>query len=387
MRAFVQALPKAELHSHLAGSIRDSTLRELIPADSPLHATLETTKNRSLSDSFQIFAVIHSTITTSALLSRIVGEMIEDNARDNVVYLEMRTTPRRLQDCPFAEGESSTRRLSPRPGLAIDIAEEEEAVDFALNHYLESVAHAVAAKVAVFPQIQVRLIVSVNRTSPLENIKRIISLALAYQKNDNSRLVVGLDISGDPTRGNLAPILELLAARVKGRMPVSIHAGECMNVSEMEAVLDYAPERLGHCCVLAEASRNRMVASRIPLELCPTSNMLTLHLPRFSYHPQAAFLFERDFPVAICTDDSGVFNVSLTDELVLVAETGGFSLEAASKLVTRAFDYLFCDDALRDQLKQHALQVAAQELLRHSAASSTTEGSSRPVLLMRQVSK
>jgi len=357
---FLKKAPKAELHSHLAGSIRDSTLRDLLPSDSPLHDVLDGAQKRSLLQTFEIFGVIHRTVTTSELLNRIVLEMIEDNADDNVIYLEMRTTPRRLQDYQFAEGEAFTRTICPSPGQVKDLDEDGDGLDCALNNYVETVAHAVQAAAAVIEKkIHVRLIISVNRTSPIESVERIIRLALAWRRA--SSLVVGLDVSGDPTKGDLFPILALLNKYIKGgfeqsaeMLKVCIHAGETMNVAETEAVLDYRPERLGHLCVISEATRQRMLALKIPLELCPTSNALTLHLPDLSYHPQIKFWLDNDYPLAISTDDSGVFGVTLSDEFLLVAQTGNLTLHQSGKLVLQTFEFLFCDDSLKNQLREFA---------------------------------
>ena len=355
LRSLVQSLPKAELHSHLAGSVRDSTLRDLMIAASGEESAaplldLESAQTRSLSDCFKIFDIVHRTVNTSANLERVVREMVEDNAADNVVYLEMRSTPRRLVDCEWGEGEVETRTLR---GVDID-----SPVDKALNFYVETVARAIEeAVVAMDEKITVRLILSVNRTSPLASIERVVALALAWRQA--STIVVGLDISGDPTRGNMQPILSILESRVRGKIPVCIHAGEVMNVAETEAILAYGPERLGHCCVLSESTRRRMLASKIPLELCPRSNLLTLHLPSFDYHPQADFWLANSYPLAICTDDSGVFRCTLSDEIILVQESLGLSAAQTVKLVLASFSFSFCDAAIREDLLRKAQNEAA----------------------------
>jgi len=372
LRQLVQRLPKAELHSHLAGSVRDSTLRDLMAASgeesaAPLYDLLETAQARSLSDCFKIFDIVHRTVNTSANLQRVVREMVEDNANDNVVYLEMRSTPRRLLDCEWCEGEAETRTLQTGPPGSSPSVEIDTPVDNALNFYVETVARAIEeAVVAADRRITVRLILSINRTSPLASIERIVALALAWKKA--STIVVGLDISGDPTRGNMHPILSLLESRVRGKIPVCIHAGEVMNVAETEAILAYGPERLGHCCVLSESTRRRMLATKIPLELCPRSNLLTLHLPSFDYHPQADFWVTNSYPLAICTDDSGVFRCTLTDEILLVQESLNLSAAQTVKLALAAFSFSFCDAAIRDELLSKAEKEAAALLEAHERA-------------------
>lgn len=370
---FIKQLPKAEIHSHLAGSIRDSTLIELMPLDQThLASVLENSKTRTLSECFQVFDVIHKTVNTSTTVTRLVREMVEDNVADNVVYLEMRSTPRALADFCHAEGAITTTV----PGddwnadlsclddpLEAHITGRPARVDAALSHYVETVVAAIEACPAVRSgAIHVRLILSVNRTSSLASMERIVRLASAWRRA--CPLIVGMDISGDPTRGQMAPILDLLQREARpSDMPISIHAGEVMNVAETEAILAFRPERLGHCCVLSEPHRVRMLSLKIPLELCPTSNCLTLHLPTFSFHPQADYWLDNAYPVAICTDDSGVFNVTLSQEIHLVAVTRSLSMSQVADLVVAAFDFLFCDVSLRKSLRARARAEADRLML------------------------
>ena len=144
---FCQALPKIELHAHLNGSIRESTIRYSSRpggASTPMtsatalitvvvclqrasrktrtecrdprvsfkdrHANFSSScvegggctadlsgwpaGTRSLPEGFKLFAVIHTITTTHAILTRIAREVVEDCAHDNIVHLELRTTPK-----------------------------------------------------------------------------------------------------------------------------------------------------------------------------------------------------------------------------------------------------------------------------------------------------
>ena len=350
---FIRSLHKAEIHSHLSGSVRDATLSEL-SASSPLQPF--DASARSLAECFQVFDMIHKTITTAAHLRRVVCEMVEDNANDGVVYLEIRTTPRALLDFEHAEGTATTCvKREESEGLVVDAA---------LNFYVQTVLGAIDSCPAVRSgAIHVRLILSLNRTSALASMERIVQVARAAWPT-----VVGLDVSGDPTRGDMIPILALLEEQARPfGLPVSVHTGEVMNVRETEAILTFRPDRLGHCCVLAEPTRTRMASlvPPIPLELCPTSNCLTLHLPTFGHHPQMDFWLDKKYPTSICTDDSGVFNVTLSSELHLVAVTKGLSRSQVADLALAAFDFLFCDATLRDSLKAAARAEADRLLAGH----------------------
>lgn len=70
-------------------------------------------------------------------------------------------------------------------------------------------------------------------------------------------------------------------------MKLSAHCGEVSNDDEFMTVLDFRPERLGHAVVLGEEVRDALLSltPRIPIEVCPTSNLLTLALSHHGEHP------------------------------------------------------------------------------------------------------
>ena len=98
-RAFVAALPKVELHAHLHGSARLSTIAELAPPGVD-RAVLTSDTERSLEGCFAIFGAIHRTVTSLSAVRRITAEVLEDLAAENVKYLDLRTTPRALAGAP-----------------------------------------------------------------------------------------------------------------------------------------------------------------------------------------------------------------------------------------------------------------------------------------------
>ena len=146
--AFIRRLPKVELHAHISGCIRESTLRELFYALGPNHGApshavkllqerwrerdaLAATNaaaaahdddaahlftRRSLAECFALFDLIHACVTDRDTVARVTREAIEDFAADNVAYLELRTTPRKLR---AAGGTDSDARLPLRAVLVL----------------------------------------------------------------------------------------------------------------------------------------------------------------------------------------------------------------------------------------------------------------------------
>ncbi len=337
-------------------------------------------------------------------------------------------------------GDEDVLTLPPGEGEAVDVD-----VDASLSHYVEAVVRGVQAETArlatksweeettstphtLTPRpLVVRLLLSVNRTESLEASEKIARLAVAWSRvripahrfrGDASsagcavdagppafhRVVVGLDVSGDPTRGSLPPLLALLdrvlapppadlvassssssssspsslspVPRRRRLLPVTVHAGEVMNVRETEAVLDWEPDRLGHMCVLSHSSVSRLLLllssssssssrgddqpSPIPIEVCPTSNALTLHLPSLYHHPTLSPWLHAGYPITICTDDSGVFDVTLSEEIAGVAHTHKLTPARTRELALAGFQHSFVEPEVKRWLMRRAKEVAEE---------------------------
>lgn len=372
-------LPKAELHAHLHGSIRPSTLIELVRESAHLSsnadaqdviATVLPSTIRSLRDCFRIFDLIHQVVRTEDVVRRVTSEVVADFAADGVDYLELRTTPRVLDGGPAGED-----------------------ADASLERYLFAVLETLALNESQ-GGITCRLLLSINRTATLDMADRTVRLACKFQNtlfavtsagvsactgatlpvgtSVFGPFVVGVDLSGDPTRGSAVAFFPALGVARAAGLRIAIHAGEVMNVSETEAILDWRPDRLGHMCVLAPSAAARLVGTggagsmpdhrAIPIETCPTSNALTLHLPSLGHHPMLSSWLAAGYPVAVCTDDSGVFDVTLSSELRLVAEACHLGPRAVADLALAAFRFAFLDPVTRDRLTA-AAESKARRLL------------------------
>ena len=285
IRLFCKLMPKVELHAHLSGCARLQTIAELAPSGIDT-SKLENARgsgagDRSLATCFAIFDVIHKTITTLSALRRITVEVLWDFAADNVKYLELRTTPRALADA-----------------------------------CIEDYIRTVLGEIARFDQHQkhtawpmtVRLLLSVDRRSTLDRAVELVELA-ARMKDEplGSRYIVGIDFSGNPTCGSFVDFAEAFTmARCLG-LKTAVHVAEIQNASDTAAVLDFRPERLGHAVVLTSANTEHLQRRPIPIELCPTSNMKTLHLDNITEHPTLQMWHSQRYPISINTDDSSVF--------------------------------------------------------------------------------
>lgn len=267
---FCQKMPKIDLHAHLSGCVRPSTLLELsknkgtelsIQAERLLSASSYIKReSRTLSECFEIFNLIHSIMNNKETLRRVVYEALYDFYHDNVVYLELRTTPRQLPD-----GTSK-------------------------REYIETVLEVIRSFTSDKKCFHVKLLLSIDRASrDFEDSKNTMNLCIEYYIKDN--LVVGVDVGGNPTKGSLEYLEPILLQAKEHNIPITLHCGEVCNDKEMEFVLNFNPNRLGHALFLNHSHVNELLsrpkALKIPIELCPTSNMKTLLLETLDHHPTA----------------------------------------------------------------------------------------------------
>ena len=310
-------LPKAELHAHLHGSIRDATLVELLTANgssaslAAMRILRETAHQRSLSDCFALFDSIHSVVTTREAVERIARETVSDFALDGVRYLELRTTPRR------------------------DVMSAREYVDAIERGVLRAT-----------PRCVVRLLLSINRAQSVADAEATVDLAIELHGAGTGR-VVGVDLSGNPTLGEFASFEPALRrARAHG-LNITVHCAEVVKPAEVRAIEAFAPDRLGHALHLPRDVLAKLLArdpgARIPIEICPTSNMHTLQLSSLDAHPTLATWLRESYPIAICTDDAGVFATSPSDELRRVADAFALSPHQLARLAAAPFAQVFAD--------------------------------------------
>ena len=143
IEAFCQALPKLELHAHLGGSLPDTLVAELMARKGlPQRQALMTELHigaggqRTMAECFKLFDIIHKVTDSLDVIRRATQSVVEAYARDNCVYLELRSTPRRL-DC------------------------------LGQTDYLEAMLDGIAAARHAGLAPETRILLSVNRTKPL----------------------------------------------------------------------------------------------------------------------------------------------------------------------------------------------------------------------------
>ena len=358
---FLSRLPKVELHAHLNGCIRESTLVELakernislspkhFSSSSPLssedehHHTMYNVRPRSLQDCFDMFADISQAVNDLKALERITREALDDFQQSNVIYLELRTTPKILL-------------YDYKDGLLLKKATKKEYVDVVLRVMQEHMQQ--------YPSMTCRLILAVDRSLSVQEATENIDLAIAtITANSSQSLLVGVDLGGNPTRNDFRDYQHLFQKARQANLKVSLHCAEvpCEHGErweEAKAMLQFRPNRLGHALLLPKDLQQLLLDYNIPVETCPTSNVMTLELHKLAngnlihglgQHVLLKEWLDANHPLAICTDDPGVFDTNASKELIIFQQAMELSVEQVATIVLRSMDAAFCDC----QVKQH----------------------------------
>lgn len=149
-------------------------------------------------------------------------------------------------------------------------------------------------------------------------------------------------------------------------MKITIHCGEVpcddgygSTFQEFKAILDFVPDRLGHALLLPTSLRSTLDTLRIPVESCPTSNVMTLELATYVHghivkglqrHPQLGHWLETGYPISISTDDCGVFHTNPTKELLLLALAWEVDQATLRQIQINSVNDCFCSDEIKARL-------------------------------------
>ena len=326
-RELLRRLPKADLHCHLDGSVRATTLLELgaqygvaMPRQTPtdLAAYMHVLDARHLEDYLERFEVTLGVMQTEAALERIAYELAIDAAADGVRYLEVRY-------CPV---------LNQRGGL--ELAATIEAP-------LRGLARGGAET-----GIIARSIVTALRNHTPEVSLQLAELAVEYRK----RGVVGFDLAGAEFGHPASAHAAAFAYAREHDLACTCHAGEGDGANSIrDAVHQCGAHRVGHATRLIEdPSLVEYVGDRrIPLELCLTSNVQTRVSPTYAAHPMRQY-YDWGLNVVLNTDNRLMSAVTLTDEYAAANQHLDFSLDELCDVAMNGFASSFLPWAERKAL-------------------------------------
>ncbi|XP_069046793.1 adenosine deaminase-like protein [Lepisosteus oculatus] len=331
--AFYRDLPKVELHAHLNGSVSVPTMERLIARKPHLNVQHSMTaihkgQRRTLDECFHMFRIIHQLIDSEEDLFMVTKDVVKEYALDGVKYLELRSTPR-----------------------------EEKHTGLTKKKYVETVMAAIAQCEQEELDIDVRFLVAIDRRNGPEVAMETVKMAEDFMLSSDG-LVVGLDLSGDPTVGHCRDLMPALQKARSAGLKLALHLSEVPTQrEETELLLTLPPDRIGHGTFLhpevggSQALVDAVRQGNIPLELCLTSNVKGQTVPSYEKH-HFQYWYRLGHPCVLCADDKGVFGTDLSQEYQLAASTFGLSQEAVWTLSEQAIRCIFAPESIKQELKQ-----------------------------------
>lgn len=334
--AVFQKLPKTDLHVHLDGSLRLSTMLELaeqqgirLPADTEegLRRAMHCGENTgSLLEYLKAFDITLAVLQTEESLYRVAYELAEDAAAENVRYMEVRYSP----------------MLHVRKGLRV--VSVVEAVLAGLRRAYED------------HRIESNVIVCGIRNISVESSLEMARLAVAYK----NRGIVGFDLAGaeyDHPAKHHKDAFQLIR---NNNIACTIHAGEAFGPESISQALHVCgAHRIGHGCRLREDGDllHYITDHRIALEVCPSSNVQTGAVSSISSHPLRLY-YDLGVRVTVNTDNRLITDTTVSRELWLCHTQMGLEAADIARVIVSGFKAAF----LPFHIKQAYLRRVASEL-------------------------
>jgi adenosine deaminase len=348
----IRLAPKVLLHDHLDGGLRPATIIELADAvGHPVPSTdagelgrwfAQAADSGSLERYLETFAHTVAVTQTAEALHRVAAECALDLAADGVVYAEV--------------------RFAPEQHLEHDLTLP-EVVEAVLAGFAEGTAQAAMAGTP----IRVGTLLTAMRHAARS--MEIAELAVRYRDKG----VVGFDIAGaeagyPPTRH-----LDAFEYLQRENFHFTIHAGEAFGLPSIwQAIQWCGADRLGHGVRIvddidaASGRLGRLAAyvrdKRIPLELCPSSNVQTGAVASIAEHP-IGLLRDLRFRVTVNTDNRLMSRTSMTREMALLVEAFGYGWAELQWFTVNAMKSAFIPFDERLALINEGIKPAYAKLL------------------------
>lgn len=343
--AFIQALPKAELHIHLEGTIRPATLLALarrhnveLPArdEAGLRRFYQF---RDFSHFIEVWIIINECLRSGEDFALITRELGAEAGRQNIRYLEVTFTP-----YPHVRRRGLTWE-EILGGIAAGRAEARRAWG-----------------------VEMRLIPDIARDCYRAGLMEAATQTAEWAVAGRDRGVVALGLGGNEVGNPPEAFAEAYAYARAGGLHAVPHAGEVAGPESVWGALRALhAERIGHGVRAIDdpALVTHLRDHQIPLEICPTSNVCTGAVPSLDAHPIRLF-YDAGVPITLNSDDPPMFNTTLTDEYLLLAARFGFTPHELAHLSLTAVHAAFLPAAEKQALATQ-FQAEIDRLLAHYA--------------------
>ncbi len=309
---FILALPKAELHLHLEGSIEPPTLLELRQRHGMEGASLAGVEQLYNYKDFAGFLAAFKDVTAhlrtpedyELITYRLMERLKAQNVLHAEVFISVGVCLWRKQDFPaIFEGLERGRQRGEK--------------DFGLS------------LLWIFDAV---------RQFGAEKAQSVLDLAIRFRQ----RNVVAFGIGGDERAGPPEWFTAIYHRAAEHGLHLTVHAGESAGPESIWGALNLKAERIGHALTAAEDPElmEELAERQIPIEVCVTSNLRTGCCPELAQHPVRRY-FDQGLMLTLNSDDPAMFRTSLAEEYALAQQAFAFTDEHLRELARNSFEASF----------------------------------------------
>lgn len=324
-------LPKIELHCHLDGSVRPETIIDIAKEEgvSIPYYDIENIKKEvtapaectSLDEYLKRFEIPILVMQSKESLRRITFELLEDCAKENVKYIEVRFAP----------------LLHVKKGLT-------------LEDVIESVISGIRDAEEKY-DIKGNVILSCMRFMTMDRAFEVVEAGRKYLFKG----VVAIDLCGSEGEGFCEKFIEPIALARQYGYRVTIHAGETgIGKNVLEAVELLGAERIGHGVFIKDCIEAYKIVKdkAITLEMCPTSNIQTKAIDAFQNHPIYNF-YNDGIRVSVNTDNRTVSDTNMTKECNILLREFNITFEEYKEIYLNSVDAAFAPNETKEGLRKY----------------------------------
>lgn len=338
LKSLLLQLPKTEIHLHLEALATVDTIWSLMKKHGLSYPDISTKKDlqrkfriKNLEQFLDLFInIVQNCFQDAADIKYLIKDAKEYLKRNNIVYAEVFFAPSKflLNGLDFAE--------------------------------MINTLHEGAVTLGNEDGIGLRYIVDVSRSFGVENAEKNLELTLSHPTES----VIGIGLGGAEESGPAKDYQYIFEKAADHQLHIVAHAGEVVGPESIWDAINYLrAERIGHgiSAIQDEELMDYLSETQIPLEICPTSNLLThKYVRHIEEHPIRTF-HDRGLCTTVNSDDPTLFGIDLLDEYLKLARKDFFSNEEIVSLIKNNLYATFLPKVQKDAIWHEAEAILADQ--------------------------
>ncbi len=315
---------KVELHLHLEGAASPLFVRDICKSSGTQIPAIFDKAGNYKWQNFDQFLSIYEIVTNLFLEEKkfeaLMRHILDKQVKENVVYTEIFLGPHLWSDKPSDRWEQFLQ-------IASNTADEYKN-KFGIHTYF--------------------IIVCIRHLGPEKALE-----ASKFASKVKENKVIGFGMAGDEKKFNTLDFMESFNFARNSGLGITTHAGEICGTKSVDEAIKLGVTRIGHGVRSSESEETikKLREKNIMLELCPGSNIALGLYSSLEDHP-INFLFRKNIPISISTDDPPFFFTSLSKEYEKLHNVFDWGVEIFNKINKRSLEFAFCDSELKEKLSQ-----------------------------------